>query len=200
MTDLDSLQWDKGRGLLPAIVQHADTGAVLMLGFVNREALGHSLQSGYATFYSRTRQRLWTKGETSGNRLQIVSVSHDCDGDTVLMLALPSGPTCHSGAERCFSDGLPMLAELEEVIARKIEAREQGSYTAELAHSGMQRCAQKIGEEAVEVALAAATGQRQELAEESADLLYHLLVVLRLNNLGVGDIAAVLRSRRADPR
>jgi phosphoribosyl-ATP pyrophosphohydrolase/phosphoribosyl-AMP cyclohydrolase len=180
---VNDLDWAKGDGLLPAIVQDADDGRVLMLGYMNAEALKATCSSGRVTFYSRSRQQLWTKGETSGHHLELVDILPDCDRDTLLVLARPQGPTCHTGTATCFGDGRSPSAGFLAELARTIEARSaadpEGSYTARLLAAGRQRCAQKVGEEGVEVALAAAAGERSELESEAADLLYHLLVCLR---------------------
>ncbi|MDZ7789087.1 MAG: bifunctional phosphoribosyl-AMP cyclohydrolase/phosphoribosyl-ATP diphosphatase HisIE [Xanthomonadales bacterium] len=182
--DLDkNLDWNKGDGLLPAIVQDADDGRVLMLGYMNAEALDATRDSGRVTFFSRSKQRLWTKGETSGNHLAFVQGFADCDRDTLLVLARPQGPTCHTGTDTCFGNTRPpavgFLAELERTIRARAGADPEESYTARLLAEGVKRCAQKVGEEGVEVALAAAAGERRELESEAADLLYHLLVCLQ---------------------
>ena len=194
--------WDKGNGLLPAIVQDADAGRVLMLGYMNEEALEKTRATGHVTFFSRSKQRLWTKGETSGNTLELVDVKLDCDRDTLLVLARPSGPTCHTGTTTCFGNELlppvGFLAELDRVIESRAGADPGSSYTAKLLHSGIKRCAQKVGEEGVEVALAATAGDRDELIEESADLLYHLLVVLAASEVDFEQVVDTLR-RRHEP-
>ncbi|WP_376692884.1 bifunctional phosphoribosyl-AMP cyclohydrolase/phosphoribosyl-ATP diphosphatase HisIE [Wenzhouxiangella sp. EGI_FJ10409] len=181
--DLENLDWNKGDGLLPAIVQDADDGRVLMLGYMNAEALEATRSSERVTFFSRSKQRLWTKGESSGNHLALVDVRVDCDRDTLLVLARPHGPTCHTGSETCFGDArLPavgFLADLERTIQSRAGTDPASSYTARLLAEGVKRCAQKVGEEGVEVALAAAAGEREELESEAADLLYHLLVCLQ---------------------
>ena len=180
MIDPESLDWNKGEGLLPAVVQDAATGRVLMLGYMNREALEHTQASGQVTFYSRSRGERWTKGETSGNVLDLVDIDVDCDHDTLLVLAHPQGPTCHLGTQTCFGDAvrpaLAFLGELDRVVRTRRDADPDSSYTARLLSEGAKRCAQKVGEEGVEVALAAAGGDAGELIDESADLLYHLLV------------------------
>ncbi|HET6629160.1 MAG TPA: bifunctional phosphoribosyl-AMP cyclohydrolase/phosphoribosyl-ATP diphosphatase HisIE [Woeseiaceae bacterium] len=202
--DIDKLDWTKAAGLIPAIVQHALTGAVLMLGYMNRDALRETLARERVVFYSRTRRRLWEKGETSGHRLDVVNVSADCDRDALLVLARPQGPTCHTGTPTCFADrpavaaeNLGFLARLEEVIAQRIEEKPQGSYTARLCAAGPSRIAQKIGEEGVEVALAAAAGESSRIVSESADLLYHLLLLLKSRDLSVADVVQTLASRHS---
>ncbi len=203
MNDFDpaGLDWDKGEGLLPAVVQHARSGAVLMLGYMNRAALEESRRSGRVTFWSRSRQRLWTKGESSGHLLRLVGVRADCDRDTLLVQAEPEGPTCHLGTATCFGadSGLPLafLAELDALVARRERERPPGSYTTRLFEGGLRRMAQKVGEEGVETALAAVAQDERALLEESADLLFHLLVLLRARGLGLGDVVQVLAARHA---
>lgn len=198
---IDQLDWDKGDGLLPAIVQNAFDGRVLMQAFMNPAALQKTLQSGLVTFFSRSRQALWTKGETSGNQLQLKSVHTDCDHDCLLILAQPTGPTCHRGTTSCFDEevavfpDLAFLSELEELIANRDQNRPEGSYTTSLLESGVRRIAQKIGEEGVETALAASSGDDEEVCNESADLIYHLLVMLRARNINLQQIVATLKER-----
>ena len=196
---IDALDWAKGDGLIPAIVQHWRSGQVLMLGYVSRESLSQTLQSGNVTFFSRSRQRLWTKGETSGHTLAFRSAHADCDGDAVLILAEPLGPTCHLGSASCFGDAAPSLAilsELDDVIASRERERPPGSYTTSLFESGVRRIAQKVGEEGVETALAAVAQDQTSIASEAADLLYHLLVLLRARGVPFDDVADALRKRR----
>lgn len=196
--------WAKGDGLLPAVVQDADSGRVLMLGYMNDEALETTRGTGHVTFFSRSKQRLWTKGETSGNTLELVDVRLDCDHDTLLVRARPHGPTCHTGTATCFGDEplppLGFLAELDRIIDSRAGADPESSYTARLLASGVKRCAQKVGEEGVEVALAATAGDRDELREESADLLYHLLVVLAASGVELEEVIDVLRERHRPAR
>lgn len=203
--DIDGLAWERSNGLLPAIVQHASTGAVLMLAYMNREALRATLDRQRAVFFSRSRQRLWEKGETSGNTLQVLEVRVDCDRDTLLVSALPAGPVCHQGTATCFgeetgsdAERLAFLAQLEQIIAERIAGNPDGSYTAALYASGVRRMAQKVGEEGLEVALAAAGEPDEQLIGESADLLYHLLVLLRSRNLRLQDVVIELRERHAN--
>lgn len=200
--DIDKLDWTKAGGLIPAVVQHALSGAVLMLGYMNREALAETLARGRVVFYSRTRKRLWEKGETSGHRLDVASVSADCDRDALLVLAHPRGPVCHTGTPTCFASApasaagkLAFLAELQKIIARRIADKPQGSYSARLWAAGPSRIAQKIGEEGVEVALAAAAEEDPRIISESADLLYHLLLLLESRGLSLADVAQALASR-----
>ena len=199
--DSAKLDWKKTDGLIPAIVQDAFDGRVLMQAFVNRESLAHTLESGNVTFWSRSRQQIWTKGETSGNTLKLVEIHADCDNDCLLVLAKPTGPACHRNTDTCFDDErsvmpqLAFLASLERLIAQREVDRPEGSYTTKLFDAGIKRIAQKVGEEGVETALAATAGDGEELLNESADLLYHLLVLLRARNLELSDLTAVLRSR-----
>jgi phosphoribosyl-ATP pyrophosphohydrolase/phosphoribosyl-AMP cyclohydrolase len=202
LEDVGALDWDKVGGLLPAIVQDATRGVVLMLGFMNHEALRATLTGGRVTFYSRTRKALWTKGETSGNYLEVDSVSADCDLDTLLVLARPSGPVCHTGAPDCFPHAAPtlagrlsFLATLEEVVSDRIARSPEGSYTAELFSQGPGRVAQKIGEEGVELALAAIGNDDSKVVGEAADLVYHLVLLLRQRGLSLADVAAELELR-----
>ena len=196
--DLDRLAWEKMDGLLPAVVQDAASGRLLMLGYMNREALGATLESGFATFFSRSKGRLWRKGESSGNGLAVVGVHEDCDADALLVLAEPQGPTCHEGTVSCFGGepvGPGWLAELAAVVADRAEAGPDTSYTRWLLKEGTERIAQKVGEEGVEVALAAVTRDQQGVAEEIADLLFHLTVLLQARGTGWTAVTEVLRQR-----
>lgn len=195
---IDTLDWDKQDGLLPAIVQDAATLRVLMLGYMSREALLASFQTQQVTFFSRSKGRLWTKGESSGHVLRLVSVRTDCDSDALLVLAHPQGPTCHLQRTSCFPDAPgDGLAELEAVIAQRERERPEGSYTTKLFERGIKRIAQKVGEEGLETALAAVIEDDEALLGESADLLFHLLVLLRQRGLGLDDVRRMLESRRA---
>jgi phosphoribosyl-ATP pyrophosphohydrolase/phosphoribosyl-AMP cyclohydrolase len=196
------LDWGKGDGLIPAIVQDATTGQVLMLGYMDREALQTTVKTGNVTFFSRSKGRLWTKGETSGNYLKFVSVVPDCDDDALLVLANPVGPTCHEGTQSCFGDTisseaqqLSFLARLEGVIAQRIADKPEGSYTARIWSQGATRIAQKVGEEGVEVALAAATQEDDRLVNETADLLFHLALLLKSRNLSLLNAIKELEQR-----
>lgn len=197
--DLENLDWNKGDGLLPAIVQDADDGRVLMLGYMNAEALEATRESGRVTFYSRSKQRLWTKGETSGNHLACVDLLADCDRDTVLVLARPAGPTCHTGSDTCFGNAqrppAGFLGRLERAVKARAGDEPESSYTARLLNEGVQRCAQKVGEEGVEVALAAVAGERGDLESEAADLLYHLIVCLHSAGSDLESVVEVLLRR-----
>ena len=202
LEQVSELDWDKNAGLLPAIVQDVRSGQVLMLAYMNRESLRITLAEKRATFFSRSRNRLWTKGETSGNWLHVVAVETDCDQDTLLVLANPDGPTCHLGTSSCFGDdiasdaaGLSFLMRLESVIAQRISDRPEGSYTARLWSEGPTRIAQKVGEEGVEVALAAVTQDDERLIGESADLLYHLALLLKSRNLSLTTVVRELEQR-----
>ena len=195
----NKLAWDKMDNLLPAIVQDALSGKVLMQGYMDQDALAKTLETGNVTFFSRSKQRLWTKGETSGNTLDLVSVACDCDQDSLLVLANPNGPTCHTGVESCWFDGntpaFTFLADLERVLAARKDADPKSSYTASLYNKGIKRIAQKVGEEGVETALAATVHDKEELKNEAADLLYHLTVLLQASDMSLNDALNVLRER-----
>ncbi|WDT84827.1 MULTISPECIES: bifunctional phosphoribosyl-AMP cyclohydrolase/phosphoribosyl-ATP diphosphatase HisIE [Alteromonas] len=195
----NKLAWDKMDNLLPAIVQDALSGKVLMQGYMDQDALAKTLETGKVTFFSRSKQRLWTKGETSGNTLDLVSVACDCDQDSLLVLANPNGPTCHTGVESCWFDGntpaFTFLADLERVLAARKDADPKSSYTASLYNKGIKRIAQKVGEEGVETALAATVHDKEELKNEAADLLYHLTVLLQASDMSLNDALDVLRER-----
>jgi phosphoribosyl-AMP cyclohydrolase / phosphoribosyl-ATP pyrophosphohydrolase len=196
------LDWGKGDGLVPAVVQHAVTAQVLMLGYMNREALLATVKTGNVTFFSRSKGRLWTKGESSGHFLKLASIVPDCDDDTLLILAHPIGPTCHEGTQSCFGDTIStkaqqfaFLAKLEDVIAQRIADKPDGSYTARIWGQGPTRLAQKVGEEGVEVALAAATQTDERVLSESADLLFHLALLLKSRNLSLDQVIKELERR-----
>ena len=196
----EKIDWQKGDGLVPAIVQDSVSGSVLMLGYMNAEALAKTLLGEWVTFYSRSRQCLWTKGETSGNKLKLDGIEIDCDGDTLLVSATPLGPTCHLGTASCFGRtkervGFGFIGQLEAIIADRQAKPRDDSYTSQLMNDGIQRIAQKIGEEGVEVALAAVSGDRDEITGEVADLIYHVLVLLRHQDLSITDIAQQLEGR-----
>jgi phosphoribosyl-ATP pyrophosphohydrolase/phosphoribosyl-AMP cyclohydrolase len=203
LEQLDSLDWAKSDGLLPAIVQDARTAQVLMLGFMNREALQTTLASRRVTFFSRSKNRLWTKGESSGHFLDVVAVQTDCDRDTLLITAHPHGPTCHTGATSCFGEvstsaqTLAFLARLEQVIEQRISEQPDGSYTAKMWAKGPTRMAQKVGEEGVEVALAAVKESDESVIGEAADLLFHLSLLLKSRNLSLVDPVRELEKRHA---
>ena len=196
----EALAWEKMDGLLPAVVQDAESGRLLMLGYMNREALTATLESGFATFWSRSKQRLWRKGETSGNGLAVRTVHEDCDGDALLVLAEPQGPTCHEGTASCFGGepgGPGWLGELREIVADRASAPADRSYTRRLLDEGVGRIAQKVGEEGLEVALAAVSRDRSDVTEEIADLLFHLTVLMQVLELSWPEVVAVLRQRHA---
>ncbi|HEY3731674.1 MAG TPA: bifunctional phosphoribosyl-AMP cyclohydrolase/phosphoribosyl-ATP diphosphatase HisIE [Steroidobacteraceae bacterium] len=200
--EIDRIDWNKLDGLVPAIVQHAVSGAVLMLGYMNRAALEQTLQRRRVVFHSRSRGRLWEKGETSGHHLSLIDLRADCDADALLLTALPAGPVCHTGTATCFGDdaltaaaGLSFALELEQVIDARIEAGAPESYTASLHARGLKRVAQKVGEEGLEVALAGAAEDDDALLRESADLLFHLLLLLRARKLPLSAVIDELRRR-----
>jgi phosphoribosyl-ATP pyrophosphohydrolase/phosphoribosyl-AMP cyclohydrolase len=196
---INKIDWEKGRGLVPAIVQDAKTEQVLMLGYMNAESLAKTQKTERVTFYSRSRQKLWTKGETSGNTLKLKSIAMDCDNDTLLVRALPAGPTCHNGTVSCFGkqgpEGLGFLAYLEELIEDRKTADPGTSYTAKLLQGPLRRAAQKVGEEGVETALAAVAETDAELTSEAADLIYHLLVLLAAKDVTFESVIDVLKNR-----
>lgn len=193
------LAWEKMQDLIPCIIQDNLSGQVLMQGFMNQEAVKCTLDKKLVTFYSRSKSRLWTKGETSNNTLELVDISADCDLDSILVLAKPNGPTCHKGTASCYNEAsspaLTFIAQLENVIASRKHASADSSYTASLFASGIKRIAQKVGEEGVETALAATVKDLDELKNESADLLYHLIVLLQASDLELKDAVEVLQKR-----
>jgi phosphoribosyl-ATP pyrophosphohydrolase/phosphoribosyl-AMP cyclohydrolase len=199
MTDTN-INFEKMDGLVPAIIQDAETKNVLMLGFMNKEAYEKTLQTKKVTFWSRTRQCLWTKGETSGNYLHLVSMAIDCDNDTILVKALPDGPTCHKGTDTCWGEDntrnpILFLSELQDFIEKRKEEMPEGSYTTKLFSDGTNRIAQKVGEEALETVIEATSGDGAHLAYEASDLIYHLIVLLTQKGMRIEDIAAELAKR-----
>ncbi|EGQ9219193.1 bifunctional phosphoribosyl-AMP cyclohydrolase/phosphoribosyl-ATP diphosphatase HisIE [Vibrio parahaemolyticus] len=197
----ERINWEKVDGLVPAIVQDFQSSQVLMMGYMNQDALAKTGETGQVTFFSRTKERLWTKGETSGNVLQLVNISLDCDNDTLLVRVNPIGPTCHTGTTTCW-DGdaqeesqMVWLHQLEQLLAARKSADPDSSYTASLYARGTKRISQKVGEEGVEVALAATSGDKAELVCESADLIYHLLVLLQDQGLSMYDVVNKLKER-----
>ena len=197
------IDFEKMGGLVPAIVQDAVTKNVLMLGFMNEEAYQKTLETRHVTFWSRTRQTLWTKGETSGNFLNLVDIKIDCDQDTLLVKAHPDGPTCHTGTDTCWgedndSNPLLFLTELQDFINHRKEEMPEGSYTTSLFTKGVNKIAQKVGEEALETVIEATNGTSEHLVYEASDLLYHLLVLLTEKGLRIEDVAAELQKRH-DP-
>jgi phosphoribosyl-ATP pyrophosphohydrolase/phosphoribosyl-AMP cyclohydrolase len=209
-----SLDWEKVSNLMPVVIQNAQTLRVLMLGYMNAEALEKTLETGKVTFFSRTKNRLWTKGEESGHFLNVVSVAQDCDADTLLIQVEPIGPTCHTGATSCFeaapaavsaeaaqdfstinAQDLAFLSQLEALIQQRKKDAPDSSYTAKLFAQGTKRIAQKVGEEGVEIALAATVHNQEEMLNEGADLIFHLLVLLQQENASLADVVAVLKAR-----
>lgn len=201
MSELTEIDFEKGGGLVPAIVQHADTGEVLMLGYMNAEALTVTQDKRLVTFWSRSKDRLWTKGETSGDVLNLVSIAVDCDRDTLLIQARPAGPTCHLGTKSCFGDapgpGTAFLGALQAIVEDRASADPAESYTARLLAKGLLKVAQKVGEEGVETALAGAAETDEALLNEAADLIFHLTVLLKARGKTLGHVAAVLEARNA---
>ena len=193
------IDFAKGSGLIPAIIQHSETNQILMLGYMNEEALNITNKTGLVTFFSRSRNKIWTKGETSGNFLQLVTMIIDCDNDTLLIKVLPKGPVCHKGTVSCFDEdkftNMSFLSKLEEIIKSRKSKDEAESYTAKLLNGPLRRIAQKVGEEGVETALASVTETDGKLISESADLLYHLLVLLQAKNLELSDVLNELKKR-----
>jgi phosphoribosyl-ATP pyrophosphohydrolase/phosphoribosyl-AMP cyclohydrolase len=194
-----NLDFEKMGGLVPAIIQDNNTGKVLMLGFMNEEAFKKTEETGKVTFYSRTKQRLWMKGETSGNTLTVVSITADCDNDTLLIKAIPAGPVCHTGADTCFDEKndepIMFLKYLQDFIDRRHKEMPEGSYTTSLFNSGVNRMAQKVGEEAVETVIEATNGTDDRLVYEASDLIYHLIVLLTSKGLRIEDLAVELKKR-----
>lgn len=197
-----TLDFEKMGGLVPAIIQDARTKNVLMLGFMNKEAFAKTESTGLVTFYSRTKKRLWTKGEESGNVLKVVSIADDCDHDTLLIQAIPAGPVCHTGNATCFSEtnefGITFLAYLQEFINRRHQEMPEGSYTTSLFKKGINRMAQKVGEEAVETVIEATNGTDDRLIYEASDLIYHLIVLLTSKGLTINELAAELEKRHKE--
>ena len=197
-----NIDFQKMNGLVPAIIQDARTLKVLMLGFMNEEAYQKTVETGLVTFYSRTRQTLWTKGETSGNTLQVKEILCDCDSDTLLIKAIPAGPVCHTGADTCWDEKndnpIMFLDELQRFIEKRHEEMPEGSYTTSLFRDGCHRMAQKVGEEALEAAIEAVAGNDERLIYEASDMLYHLIVLLTSKGLSIDDLARELQERH-DP-
>ncbi len=189
---------------MPAIIQDAESRQVLMLGYMNQEALDKTLATGLVTFYSRTRQTLWTKGETSGNNLKLVDIKIDCDNDTLLVRAIPTGPVCHTGTDTCWGESndhnpLLFLTELQDFIEKRHEEMPEGSYTTSLFRDGLNRMSQKVGEEALELVIEATNGSNERMVYEGADMLYHLIVLLTSKGLRIEDLASELQQRH-DPK
>ncbi len=198
------IDFDKSNGLVPAIIQDADTLKVLMLGYMNKEAFDKTMDTRLVTFYSRSRKCLWTKGETSGNYLDLVSIESDCDNDTLLVKVHPHGPACHTGTDTCWGETneanpLLFLTELQDFINKRHEEMPEGSYTTSLFKDGLNRMAQKVGEEALEAVIEAVNGTNERLVYEGADMLYHLIVLLTSKGLRIEDLAKELQVRH-DPK
>lgn len=189
--------WKKMGGLLPAVIQHDAEGVVLMVGYMDAAALAKTRRTGRVTFFSRSKKRLWTKGESSGNFLRLRSVALDCDGDALLVRAVPDGPTCHTGAAACFDVPLDFLKDLDAVVADRFKKRPKDSYVSRLIKEGPDRIAQKVGEEAVETVIASKNKDRALFVGEAADLIFHLAVLLRARGASLSDAAAVLRRRHS---
>lgn len=197
------IDWEKMKGLVPVVVQHSATLEVLMLGYMNEESLDKTVSTGLVTFYSRSKKRLWMKGETSGHTLEVVDIHGDCDQDAILIKAKPNGPTCHKGTTSCFDGNNPspssiaFLAELSQLIKTRYQEMPEGSYTTQLFQKGMHKMAQKVGEEGVEVALAAKDEDQDAFLGECADLIYHLIVLARAKGFDLSDISETLRQRHS---
>lgn len=194
--NVDALDWNKQDGLLPAIIQDANSQQVLMLGYMNREALAATQKDGLVTFYSRSKQRLWKKGETSGHVLTVVSMEADCDNDTLLVQAVPAGPTCHLNRASCFVEAPEnFVGRLDALLEQRQQSMPEGSYTTKLFQSGVRRIAQKVGEEGVETAIAAVAQDEKDLLNEASDLVYHLMVLLRSRGLDWNAVQQNLKLR-----
>lgn len=194
------INFDKMNGLVPAIIQDATTRKVLMLGFMNKEAYEKTVETGKVTFYSRTKERLWTKGEQSGNFLNVVSIQNDCDQDTLLIQVHPTGPVCHTGTDTCWDEKneanpLLFLSELQDFIEKRYQEMPEGSYTTSLFKDGLNRMAQKVGEEALEAVIEAVNGSNERLIYEGSDMLYHLIVLLTAKGMRIEDMASELQQR-----
>jgi phosphoribosyl-ATP pyrophosphohydrolase/phosphoribosyl-AMP cyclohydrolase len=203
MNRINAIDWTRGDGLLPAIVQDAESGSVLMMAYMNREAFELTRSSGRVTFYSRSRKRLWVKGEVSGHYLEYKAMALDCDLDTLLVSAIPHGPACHLNTPTCWGDSAPgftlqrlgFLHTLEDLLQDRIAERPDGSYTTRLLQQGTRRIAQKVGEEGLELALASVAQSNAEVIGEAADLMYHTLLLLKVKNISLGDVVDELRKR-----
>ncbi len=190
------INFDKSGGLVPAIIEDAATGQVLMLGYMNEQAYKQTLKSGQVTFYSRSKGRLWVKGEESGNSLTLVEIKEDCDGDALLIRANPSGPTCHTGSYSCFGEEKFSLRTLEKIIERRSAADPYASYTARLIKGGVKAAGEKVTEEAEEAVRAAASETKKRLVEEAADLFYHTMVLMHIKKVSLADVESELKDRR----
>lgn len=197
--EINALDWQKMDGLIPAIIQNAENGNVLMLGYMNQESLIATVTTGQLTLYSRSRKRLWRKGETSGNSMSVQHISADCDSDSLLIMVLPKGPACHLGHASCFQpschSSISFMSDLIELINERAETQSENSYTVKLLEAGISRCAQKVGEEAVEAVIAAVNNDHEEFVNECADLVFHLLVLLKASELSFYDVVQCLQDR-----
>jgi phosphoribosyl-AMP cyclohydrolase / phosphoribosyl-ATP pyrophosphohydrolase len=195
--NMDKINFSKGNGLVPAVIQDNTTLQVLMVGFMNEEALRKTQDEGRVTFFSRTKNRLWTKGETSGNYLIVKKITKDCDNDSILVSVDPEGPVCHTGAISCFSNDTEkgFLYKLEQIIKQRVDDNEPGSYTNKIFRQGVNKAAQKVGEEAVELIIEAKDNNNDLFRNETADLLYHLLILLKIKGVLLSDIEACLKER-----
>ena len=192
---IEKIDWSKCNNLIPAIIQDAKTLEVLMLGFMNKEALKFTQEINKVHFWSRTKNRIWMKGEESGNILNVIDIKLDCDEDSLLILVEPVGNTCHNGTKSCFNVRTNFLAELEEIIEDRIKNPKDNSYASKLSQNGINKVAQKVGEEATEVVIAALSETNEQLTGESADLLFHLLMTLKMRRLGLNDVIELLKQR-----
>ena len=192
-----NIDFNKGDGLVPVIIQNAQTMQVLMLGYMNKEALDQTIETKKVTFYSRSKKRLWMKGESSGNILSVIDIKMDCDHDSLLIFANPKGPTCHTGSTSCFKEDTSkgFIYELEKTINDRINSKDSKSYTNELYQKGINKIAQKVGEEAVELVIEAKDSNDELFKNEAADLLYHLLILLKVKDQSFSNIEEVLKSR-----
>jgi phosphoribosyl-ATP pyrophosphohydrolase/phosphoribosyl-AMP cyclohydrolase len=192
-----TIDFNKGEGLVPVIIQHKTTLQVLMLGYMNEEALQKTKEENRVTFYSRSKNRLWTKGEKSGNFLDVKDIQIDCDNDTILIKAIPNGPTCHTGATSCFKEETPkgFLYQLEETISQRIDDNDEDSYTNQLFKRGINKVAQKVGEEAIELVIEAKDDNAELFKNEAADLLYHYVLLLKAKGFRIADVEAILKER-----
>ena len=191
------IDFSKGNGLVPVIIQHNLTLQVLMLGYMNQEAYKKTMEDKLVTFFSRSKNRLWTKGEKSGNVLRMIDISVDCDNDTLLIKVIPNGPTCHTGSVSCFMEQTPkgFLYKLQDIVSNRIDTNEGGSYTNNLFRKGINKVAQKVGEEAVELVIEAKDDNLQRFTDEAADLLFHYLILLKTKNIKLEEIEAELEKR-----
>lgn len=197
--EINTLDWQKMKGLLPAVIQHAESGKVLMLGYMNQEALIATVTTGQLTMYSRSRQRLWRKGESSGNSMSVQQISADCDNDSLLIQVIPKGPACHLGYKTCYQPEYTapseFIDELIQIINERADEQDPSSYTYQLLESGINRCAQKFGEEAVETVIEAVDRNTESLIDECADLMFHLLVLLKACDINFYDVLLCLKGR-----